>query len=77
VKRQPNPAAKAARPAPKRPCPTCGKDVDWSKQPDYRPFCSKRCRLIDLGEWASDRYSIPSDEAAGDPEAGLSPGDYQ
>jgi endogenous inhibitor of DNA gyrase (YacG/DUF329 family) len=69
--------ARGGRSAPKRPCPTCGTIVDWSRQADYRPFCSKRCRLIDLGEWASDNYGIPSsepgNEPAGDPEAGFGP----
>lgn len=38
-------------------CPTCEKEVIWSAENPYRPFCSKRCRLIDLGEWASgNRY---------------------
>ena len=34
------------------PCPTCKKAVTWSEESPYRPFCSKRCQLIDLGEWA-------------------------
>ena len=65
------------RPIPKHPCPTCGKTVDWSRQPSDRPFCSKRCRLIDLGEWASDRYRIASHESAPDDGADLSNSDYQ
>ena len=77
-----NPATKPAetqarRAAPKRPCPSCGKTVDWSEQPSYRPFCSKRCRLIDLGEWASDSYRIPSREPAPDDGIGLPDSDYQ
>jgi uncharacterized protein len=40
-------------------CPTCGREVDWSPAARYRPFCSERCKLIDLGAWASDSYSIP------------------
>ena len=39
-------------------CPTCGKSVEWSDKFPYRPFCSDRCKLIDLGEWASDSYVI-------------------
>ncbi len=39
-------------------CPTCGKSVEWSDKFPYRPFCSERCKLIDLGEWASDSYVI-------------------
>ncbi|MCH9673618.1 MAG: DNA gyrase inhibitor YacG [Gammaproteobacteria bacterium] len=39
-------------------CPTCNTDVEWSTT-ETRPFCSDRCRLIDLGEWASERRAIP------------------
>lgn len=44
-------------------CPTCGKQVAWSTQNPWRPFCSERCRLIDLGAWADDRYAIPGPDA--------------
>lgn len=43
----------------KVPCPTCQKEVTWSKDNAYRPFCSERCKLIDLGEWASGGHAIP------------------
>jgi len=43
-------------------CPTCGKDVKWEPASKWRPFCSERCRLIDLGEWASESHRIPGDE---------------
>ncbi|MEJ2567237.1 MAG: DNA gyrase inhibitor YacG, partial [Gammaproteobacteria bacterium] len=33
-------------------CPTCGAKVEWNDQQPWRPFCSERCRLIDLGKWA-------------------------
>jgi len=39
-------------------CPTCQKKVAWSDENTYRPFCSKRCKLIDLGEWASEGHKI-------------------
>ncbi|KAE9536893.1 DNA gyrase inhibitor YacG [Ursidibacter maritimus] len=39
-------------------CPTCEKEVIWSAQSPYRPFCSKRCQLIDLGEWADEKKVI-------------------
>ncbi|WP_032093593.1 MULTISPECIES: DNA gyrase inhibitor YacG [Pasteurellaceae] len=45
------------------PCPICRKPVVWSAQSPYRPFCSKRCQLIDLGEWASEEKAIPCDTA--------------
>lgn len=42
-------------------CPTCGTDVEWGPQSKFRPFCSKRCQLIDLGEWADEEKYIASD----------------
>jgi len=38
-------------------CPGCKKETTWDKNP-FRPFCSERCRLIDLGKWASEEYRI-------------------
>lgn len=43
-------------------CPNCQKLVEWNDKFPYRPFCSHRCRLIDLGEWASEGYRIPEGE---------------
>ncbi len=40
-------------------CPTCGKDVAWRPENKWRPFCSERCKLIDLGEWAAEKYKMP------------------
>ena len=40
-------------------CPTCGKKVEWSEKNKYRPFCSERCKQIDLGAWAEEKYTIP------------------
>ncbi len=40
-------------------CPTCQKKVTWDKNSSNRPFCSERCKLIDLGEWASEAHAIP------------------
>jgi endogenous inhibitor of DNA gyrase (YacG/DUF329 family) len=42
-------------------CPTCHKPVEWSEKSPYRPFCSERCRLIDLGEWADEGHRIPGE----------------
>lgn len=44
-------------------CPTCGKPAPWSEDNTWRPFCSERCKLIDLGEWASEGYSIKGEAA--------------
>jgi endogenous inhibitor of DNA gyrase (YacG/DUF329 family) len=43
-------------------CPTCQRKVAWSPDSPFRPFCSERCRLIDLGAWVSEERSIPGDE---------------
>ncbi len=40
-------------------CPTCQKDVEWSPESKFKPFCSERCKLIDLGDWASEKHAIP------------------
>ena len=45
------------------PCPTCGKPVTWSAGAPWRPFCSERCKLIDLGEWLSEDKRIPGEPA--------------
>jgi hypothetical protein len=44
-------------------CPSCGKDVPWEPQQKWRPFCSERCKLIDLGEWLSEEKRIPGEPA--------------
>jgi hypothetical protein len=38
-------------------CPRCGRWVAWENNP-YRPFCSEKCRLVDLGRWAGEEYRI-------------------
>ncbi|WP_392560637.1 DNA gyrase inhibitor YacG [Orbus mooreae] len=43
-------------------CPTCQKMIEWDEKNPYRPFCSKRCQLIDLGEWANETHRILVDE---------------
>jgi len=40
-------------------CPSCGTPVEWTKESRFRPFCSERCRLIDLGAWAAESYRVP------------------
>lgn len=45
-------------------CPICDKPICWSEQSPFRPFCSKRCQIIDLGEWAAEERQIP---LCGDP----------
>jgi uncharacterized protein len=40
-------------------CPICKRQVAGRKQNESFPFCSPRCRLIDLGKWLGDNYRIP------------------
>jgi len=57
-------------------CPICHKPTDSATDPDF-PFCSDRCRLVDLGNWASERYVVsepvfeegePGEQDSGEPE---------
>lgn len=43
-------------------CPTCHKEIEWSEKSPFRPFCSKRCQLIDLGDWATEEHRIPDED---------------
>lgn len=48
-------------------CPTCGREVEWTAASRFRPFCSERCRTVDLGAWAAEKHRIagePVDPAA-------------
>jgi endogenous inhibitor of DNA gyrase (YacG/DUF329 family) len=42
-------------------CPQCKREIIYSTENPYRPFCSERCRLIDLGQWANEDYKVPID----------------
>jgi len=44
-------------------CPTCKRPVEWSQESVYRPFCSDRCRLIDLGAWFGEQHRIPDESS--------------
>ncbi len=44
-------------------CPTCESTVEWSKENEFRPFCSERCKLIDFGDWATEKHTIAGDPA--------------
>lgn len=41
-------------------CPQCGKPVEWRQENPFRPFCSARCKQLDLGAWASEEYRVPA-----------------
>jgi len=43
-------------------CPQCGASVTWDASSRFRPFCSERCKMIDLGAWATESYRIPVEE---------------
>ncbi|MDP2239524.1 MAG: DNA gyrase inhibitor YacG [Burkholderiales bacterium] len=49
-------------------CPQCGTQVRWDPANPYRPFCSERCKLIDLGAWAEESYRIPVAEHKVEPD---------
>jgi endogenous inhibitor of DNA gyrase (YacG/DUF329 family) len=44
------------------PCPHCGEPALFSPENKWRPFCSERCKMIDLGAWANESYRIPVQE---------------
>jgi endogenous inhibitor of DNA gyrase (YacG/DUF329 family) len=44
-------------------CPTCKKKGTWTQDNTFRPFCSERCKLIDLGQWAEEEHRIPGEPA--------------
>lgn len=46
-------------------CPTCHTPVAWAGNP-HRPFCSARCRTVDLGDWAAERFRIPGEPVRDD-----------
>lgn len=45
-------------------CPHCGKSVPWTDESSFKPFCSERCKLIDLGDWLLEKHVIPGEETA-------------
>jgi endogenous inhibitor of DNA gyrase (YacG/DUF329 family) len=50
-------------------CPVCKRETAWKGNP-FRPFCSERCKLIDLGNWLAERYRInvaEDEKLLGDP----------
>jgi hypothetical protein len=52
-------------------CPKCGKETRFEGNA-FRPFCSERCKLVDLGKWLSGSYSVPAgkeEEEDGRPKA--------
>lgn len=54
-------------------CPTCRKATRYSQANPFRPFCSERCRLIDLGAWASEAHTIAGEPAQDESDSGQEP----
>lgn len=48
-------------------CPTCNTASTWSVDNPYRPFCSERCKMADLGSWLNGDYRLPLDEPPPEP----------
>jgi endogenous inhibitor of DNA gyrase (YacG/DUF329 family) len=55
--------AKPDQPSPAKPrlvrCPACGGESVYALTNPFRPFCSERCRNMDLGAWASEEFRVP------------------
>lgn len=49
-------------------CPTCATVVEWTEDERWRPFCSERCKLIDLGSWFDESNRIPAEEPVSLPD---------
>jgi uncharacterized protein len=54
-------------------CPACGGDSIYAQSNPYRPFCSERCKSMDLGAWANEEFRVPDptppdDQPFGDPK---------
>ena len=52
-------------------CPICNSEVVWSSDSLFRPFCSKKCQLIDLGEWAGEERTIAGEKQPSDTPEGM------
>ena len=48
-------------------CPACGGQSIYDPSNPYRPFCGERCKNLDLGAWASERFTLPEQETNSDP----------
>ncbi|WP_123402094.1 DNA gyrase inhibitor YacG [Inmirania thermothiophila] len=59
--------------APTVACPRCGRPVPWEAASRWRPFCSARCRMLDLGAWLGGEHRIPGEPAPGADDGGAPP----
>lgn len=44
-------------------CPQCHRQHEWDRASPWRPFCSERCQLIDLGAWLTERHVLPGESS--------------
>jgi len=51
-------------------CPQCGRLTPWNPSNTHRPFCSERCKMVDLGQWATEAYRIAATETDPDQPEG-------
>jgi endogenous inhibitor of DNA gyrase (YacG/DUF329 family) len=51
--------------APTVQCPTCQRPVTWTDEFPFRPFCSERCRMVDLGAWFAEERKVPGEPVDG------------
>lgn len=57
-------------------CPTCKTLVPWVAEQQFKPFCSHRCKLIDLGDWATEAHKVPGEPALPDFDADQPESEY-
>ena len=50
------------------PCPRCGAQSPYAPENPWRPFCSERCKMIDLGAWATESYRMPAEDQTSEEE---------
>ncbi|RTE65179.1 DNA gyrase inhibitor YacG [Amphritea opalescens] len=61
-----NPNSRSQGKKPLVACPCCKKEQEWSSENPFRPFCSERCKMIDLGAWAAEEYQIAAEPSVDD-----------
>ena len=49
-------------------CPTCQRQTRFAPENAWRPFCSERCKGMDLGAWASEHFRLPEREPNSNPD---------
>lgn len=62
---------------PDKKCPSCGKELKVWKDVQFKPFCSKRCQMVDLGKWFKEEYSIPVSHTLEDTEETIKENDNE